>query len=338
MGNVVDLPNRRWPNGVIPFVISNDFATAERGIVESGIRHWNERTVINLRDKSTGDQDFVKFVKAAGGCSSDHGRTGNEQEIRCDTGSKATIIHEIGHAVGLVHEHQRKDRDCFLTFNPTPPLVGNLQLIIRTDGSAVGEYDYKSIMHYGPTQDGTTVLVSPFLPAPNERFAGEELSRLDIITVARAYGEDIFESDVFDLETGGQPPTVKLGIHLDADPICHVVTRGQRRTYRVKMLSRRGFRTSVRFSIDSVIRTENPFQTLSEVEFLDTAEFSISPSELRILPGSPDEVELNVSVKSRARLGKYHVILKFAYEQPGPGGQFEEKTRLGLRVERQAIS
>jgi len=67
---------------------------------------------------------------------------------QCPTG---TIIHEIGHSLGLAHEQVRSDRDEFVKIlwdNVVPKAHGNFAETNSVRGRDVYKYDYASIMHY----------------------------------------------------------------------------------------------------------------------------------------------------------------------------------------------
>ena len=67
------------------------------------------------------------------------------------------ILHELGHVLGMHHEHQRSDRDNFVTLRPENDIMRELGFSkgqYRTNFGILdrsknyGPYDYDSVMHY----------------------------------------------------------------------------------------------------------------------------------------------------------------------------------------------
>ena len=65
------------------------------------------------------------------------------------------LIHELGHAIGLQHEHQRSDRDTYLAVYEDNIEVNKSQNFLKLQGYGYENYRLKmsyvflSVMHYG---------------------------------------------------------------------------------------------------------------------------------------------------------------------------------------------
>lgn len=102
----------RWPNNTVYYTIDSTVSSQTR--ITDAIKHWTQNTNLTFVHR-TNEQNYIAFI-AGDGCSSHLGMIGGRQRIiisrQCSIGS---IIHEIGHAVGLFHEHTREDRDNYIT-------------------------------------------------------------------------------------------------------------------------------------------------------------------------------------------------------------------------------
>jgi hypothetical protein len=199
---------KRWPDGKIPFCIASGFSDDQETRIRAAISHWTEKLegVIHWHEQASqdgkcsaeGKASRVRFVPYESGCIAEPGRhSSREQSIwlsdRCSFGS---IVHEMGHTVGLWHEQGREDRDKHVKIvleNVAPTDRHNFtQLLSR--GIDLGDYDYGSIMHYPANafvMPGRSVSIVARRDLPQGVFMGQRdaLSTADVAAVRKLYGQ-----------------------------------------------------------------------------------------------------------------------------------------------------
>lgn len=144
---------------------------------------------------------MVNNVPGLGGGNSAVGMIGGGQKLNIGSGSRnrGTLTHEIGHALGLLHEHQRSDRDTCVTIVTAnvPGGEGDPNFIRIPISTNNGPYDFLSVMHYrrdaltlNPGQD--TMVCKPdytqFQSLMGTSHLDRTLSRGDREGIAAMYG------------------------------------------------------------------------------------------------------------------------------------------------------
>uniref|UniRef100_A0A8C1CLA0 Metalloendopeptidase n=1 Tax=Cyprinus carpio carpio TaxID=630221 RepID=A0A8C1CLA0_CYPCA len=163
-------PERVWPDGIIPYVISSNFSGSQRAIFKQAMRHWEKHTCVTFIERSTEESYIVFTIRPCGCCSFVGQRGGGPQAIsvgkNCD--KFGIVVHELGHVIGFWHEHTRPDRDEHVDIfreNIQPGQEYNFIKMEPDDVDSLGEvYDFDSIMHYARNTFSRGIYLDTMLP------------------------------------------------------------------------------------------------------------------------------------------------------------------------------
>lgn len=143
---------RRWNNGIIPYKIAANHPY--RTQILNAINTLNGSTVLWYREATSNDNNYVNIIKG-NGCYSGLGVPfwGSSYDLSIGDGCSGigTVIHELLHAAGLFHEHQRFDRDNYVKIvwdNIVDAEKDQFEKPSKLIAKNIGSYNFQSVMHY----------------------------------------------------------------------------------------------------------------------------------------------------------------------------------------------
>lgn len=213
-----------WDDAIIPFEADSNFCC--RDALADAIAFYEANTIFRFVPRD-GHETYVRFINAEAFTTSrtDLGKAQGENIIRIQ-GTRlsgqpvdafalsGTIQHEIGHKLGLIHEHLRSDRDKFIARNPSCAVNNIFQgiyegwidagqvAIVDDSAELLTGYDFDSLMHYNFLLDtngdgfgdcSTWVRIAtcpgrdPTSPACNSTFSSDQLTSRDIEGLHKLY-------------------------------------------------------------------------------------------------------------------------------------------------------
>lgn len=157
---------KKWENGIIYYQYDNETSywnDADKTIIEKCMRTWETATdnIISFKPVIDTTKDYVYIKKSEYNRATVGAKIKSNLELHSiydNPMATETLLHELGHVIGLIHEHQRIDRNDYINVyyenidktlsddeisnNFTINKNYNLINFINID------YDYNSVMHY----------------------------------------------------------------------------------------------------------------------------------------------------------------------------------------------
>lgn len=201
-----------WEWGVVPYEIAPNFSDAEKLRIRQAMDIWGRTAPLTFvprttqtgflavtRDQLSGPEASPCFAATVG-----H-RLGTMQRLNLGSDgcqSIGTMLHELGHVLGFHHEHQRADRDTYITID-----IGNVPgearyAFDRYNFPTFGPYDFGSIMHYGAGYFALDLSRPTIIPKPQYQSQGAQMgnrttpSENDHAVMSALYFSQLSESTI----------------------------------------------------------------------------------------------------------------------------------------------
>ena len=187
----------KWTGGNFFYAFNANVSAVHRAHFRDAAAEWAMFANLTFTER-TSQTNYIMVNDVAGlsGGNSAVGMVGGQQQFNIGSTSwnRGTILHELGHALGLIHEHQRSDRDTFVTIDPS--FTNDLNFIQIPTSTHTGAYDFHSIMHYARDsfppfgQDDIVPLPAylQFIDTMGRSHLDRWLSRADRAGIAAMYG------------------------------------------------------------------------------------------------------------------------------------------------------
>lgn len=158
-----------WTNAVVPYAFEAAVTPAQQSAMQSAMQQLMNAANVHFQPRAA-ETDYV-LIRDSSLNSSAVGRVGGMQVLHVlDWQQQYVLVHELMHVLGFWHEHQRPDRDQFVTVqwaNVLPAQTYEFQVV--PTAQTFGAYDFDSVMHFAAATASSnsqpTLLVLP----PNQQ-------------------------------------------------------------------------------------------------------------------------------------------------------------------------
>jgi Astacin (Peptidase family M12A) len=150
-GGYKEYNSQPWKNAIMPVAFESNITQAQKDWFIKIAQQWSIGTPVRIINR-TKENEYLLVTNKDPGCYSEVGASpGQTRQLNLGPNcwTEGVALHEMGHALGLMHEHQRPDRDSYISinFNNVDPNLHYAFTVFSTANNAT-PYDFQSIMHY----------------------------------------------------------------------------------------------------------------------------------------------------------------------------------------------
>lgn len=192
---------RPWTGGRIPYRFDDEIAEPERERFRAAMDEYERKTALDFVPR-TDEELYLRIARSSfanqaslGMSDADDSGTGGLLRIS-RIATHRTLLHELGHTIGRIHEHQRPDRSRYVEIYPERASE-NFRLTLRNTIDAVlfVPYDFRSVMHYRTNAFAADPNVPTIVPHPEYAELQEVMGNVDSLSAGDVAWTEALYSD-----------------------------------------------------------------------------------------------------------------------------------------------
>ena len=187
---------RAWPLGIVPVAFGNEVSPERQALIWGACEAWKQAGPVVCVPRTV--ESIYVLVRSTGSdrCGASVGAfSPSSFNFSLDwCWNPTSVTHDFGHILGFIHEHQRPDRDRYVTIdlsNVQPSYVGAFTLVTGPVFST-SAYDFDSLMHYPANSYNIDFTKPVIVPRPEYAEAARRMGQ-----AARPSGNDLVLTQVF---------------------------------------------------------------------------------------------------------------------------------------------
>ncbi len=185
----------KWKNGLVKYYLTGEFTEQEVDLLENAMRKWEAAAGIRFEEVTprSGVYQIIRVHEYKWQSSVGENNPQCQMIFGKSEDPLNHIVHELGHGIGFLHEHQRPDRDQYISVNWTNILDFYRGAFEKRDNPLITEsnyaYDYGSVMHYQKTAFSKNGSFTIEPRDQSQQITRELISEIDAQKAREIYGD-----------------------------------------------------------------------------------------------------------------------------------------------------